>query len=53
MNKVEYRALLDALMVSDPWPDKCFEVLEAYANVMAVHLGYQDWIVAYHELKAN
>lgn len=52
MTEFHLRALLDALMVSDPWPDPCFQVLEGYANEASQWYGYEDWIDAYHKLKA-
>lgn len=51
MTKRELRALLDCLMISDPWHDPCFEVLEELANAYSKHYGYDGWIAAYHELK--
>lgn len=53
MERKEFRALLDALMVSDPWPDKCFNILEDYANKVSTYYGYSDWIEAYHKLEAQ
>lgn len=53
MNNYEFRALLDALMVSDPRPHQCFAVLELLADRVSVERGYEDWIDAYHKFKDN
>lgn len=53
MTAKHYRALLDALMISDPWPDPCFKVLEKLANDLAPLWGYDGWIDAYHNHKAR
>jgi hypothetical protein len=51
MSLFAFRALLDALMVSDPWPHPCFEELEEFANFAARWYMFEDWIDAYHNLK--
>lgn len=49
MDSFEYRAFLDFLMCSDPYPlDDGEEAVKGYANRQAVELGYSDWIDAYH-----
>lgn len=50
MNDVEYRALLDLTMASDPSPlsDRLDRVLRGYLDRHAHALGYADWIEAYH-----
>jgi len=57
MNEKEYRAFLDLLMCSDPWPikdgGKNHKILEAFANKEATKFGHEDWIVAYHRLEAE
>lgn len=51
MSPVVFRALLDALMVSDPWCDPCFLELEKFADFAAQWYMFDDWIDAYHNLK--
>lgn len=53
MTRSEFRALLDMLMVSDPWPEPCFTVLEEYANKVGKIYGFKNWIDAYHEFKGE
>lgn len=53
MDSKRFRALLDMLMISDPWHDPCFEVLEELANEISYLYGYDGWIQAYHEHKVN
>ena len=54
MNDVEYRAFLDLLMCSDPWPvvpgDGNQDILIAFADREAENRGYENWVVAYHEI---
>ena len=52
MKRHEFRALLDLLMVSDPWPlDKAGEViLKAFADKEAKKRGFDNWIEAYMKL---
>jgi len=59
MNDFEYRAFLDLLMCSDPWPIRgddwngrsAHSTLVALADKEARRRGLQNWIVAFHELK--
>lgn len=56
MNTEEYRAFLDLLMVTDPWPDELIgaysqTLLKNVANRFAIDHGYSDWIAAYHLVK--
>ena len=54
MNDEEFRALLDLLMVSDPWPLTSGRgALEAFADRIAVARGYADWVEAYHKEPAK
>ncbi len=50
-----YRAILDLLMCSDPYPvpddGVGQEILIALANDEAKKRGYGDWVVAYHEFE--
>lgn len=55
MNDMEYRAFLDLMMCSDPWPvDDGVSGLATHslmldvANRNAVDRGYTDWVDAYH-----
>ena len=47
---LEFRALLDWLMCSDPWPTNSEhqETIVAMLNVKAKELGFSNWIDAYH-----
>lgn len=59
MNNEEYRAFLDLLMCSDPWPlpvsvsassfQSTKEILWKFANKEAKARGFIDWFHAYHE----
>lgn len=53
MNDWEYRAFMDLLMCSDPWPieDDPHSHMElvAFANREAAKRGYDSWIAAYHD----
>lgn len=54
MNDSEFRAFLDLLMCSDPWPvllDSGQIILENFANQEAKKRGYETWVVAFHEFK--
>lgn len=48
-----YRAFLDLLMVSDPFPlpESDHSVLQTQADYWAEQFGYSNWIEAYHEFK--
>lgn len=50
MEDFEFRALLDLLMCSDPYPCDGQTELAAFANRIAVQFGYSDWVEAYHML---
>lgn len=47
-----FRAFLDWLMVSDPFPldDADHERVVSYLNAEAQDRGYDTWVHAYHEL---
>ena len=55
MTDPQYRAFLDLLMCSDPWPisgasgDAAQNVLILLADDEAIKRGYGSWIDAYHE----
>ena len=53
MNDYEYRAFLNLLMCSDPWPcDKQSErKMMDFADREAFKRGFDSWIVAYHEFE--
>ncbi len=53
MTKQFFRDLLDWFMVSDPWTlDYEAEYrLQVELDKEAKRRGYQDWVVAYHEMK--
>ncbi len=57
MSRYEFRAFLDLLMCSDPWPvkDGCGanqQILINFANQESIKQGYIDWLDAYHRLIA-
>ena len=53
MNDLQFRAFLDLLMCSDPWPPHVNQsVLNQYADEEAVKRGHRNgWIDAYHSYK--
>lgn len=52
MNSKQFRAVLDWRMCSDPWPGGDEETIEEWMNEMARAFGFENWIQAYHELRA-
>ncbi len=50
MNDKQYRAFLNLMMCSDPWPasDEDHFELEHYAERKAADKGYKNWIEAHH-----
>jgi hypothetical protein len=54
MNNIEFRAFLDLLMCSDPWPVAIYgtfdtqKLMEEVADRYAQDRGYERWIDAYH-----
>lgn len=65
MTDKEYRAFLDLIMCSDPWPvkrllspDSTYQVCDEdngklvieFADKEAQKRGYENWVVAYHEI---
>lgn len=58
MNQNQFRALLDLLMCSDPWPiegqagDESRKLLIEFANCESTETyGKDNWIIAYHEIE--
>ena len=52
MNDIQYRAFLDLLMCSDPWPVPTNQqIVESIADDEAVKRGYPTWVEAYHKMK--
>lgn len=52
MNNLEFRALMNLLMCSDPWPTANWEDeehLKGLANYEAAKRGFENWIIAYHD----
>lgn len=50
MSHETFRAFIDLLMVSDPWPAKVKKrPLIRWADNEARSWGYRDWIEAYHK----
>jgi len=55
MKDNEFRAFLDLLMCSDPWPVTGDEgvgqsVLTMLADKEAKNRGFENWVVAYHSM---
>ncbi|MFO1417250.1 MAG: hypothetical protein U1E83_01135 [Methylotetracoccus sp.] len=55
MDNIEFRAFLDLLMCSDPWPicgengqGRGEDTIKNMANRIAVERGYENWVDAYH-----
>ena len=56
MSDLQYRAFLNLLMCSDPWPvtntgdgtGTGMKLLEAAADEEGIKRGYNNWIEAYH-----
>jgi hypothetical protein len=55
MNDYQFRAFLDLLMVSDPWPldERDHRALLAHANAESGKRGYDGWIHAYHDMGSD
>lgn len=59
MSAAEFRAFLDLFMCSDPWPiagddgERAHQILENFANNQTLNHGFDDWVVAFHELKVE
>lgn len=53
MNDREFRAFLDLMMCSDPWPsdEPGHEILVGLIEREAKFRGYDSWYVAFHEYK--
>ena len=53
MRNLAFRALLDLLMVSDPFPldEISHDELCLFADQQSLLRGFENWIVAYHEYK--
>jgi hypothetical protein len=53
MNNQEFRAFLDLLMCSDPWPvgddGESQRIMKNWANDQARLRGYKDWVDAWHD----
>jgi hypothetical protein len=52
MNKIELKELLVLIMCSDPWPcdEANHSAIIALADRVSKEHGYENWVVAYHEL---
>ncbi len=50
MKNADYRALLDLIMCSDPWPveGENQQIIEAMATEEAKRRGWDSWVDAYH-----
>lgn len=58
MNDKAYRAFLNLMMCSDPWPvysdnNQNQLIMEQFANEQAKARGYRDWIHAFHEFPSD
>lgn len=51
MTSIEFRALLNLFMCSDPWPtgrDSEHAILQDFLDRESDYRGYSDWVEAYH-----
>jgi len=56
MDDATFRALLDLLMVSDPWPlqdSESQKLLDDFADSESRARGYDGWVVAYHKFEVE
>ena len=55
MNDVAFRAVLDWLMCSDPWPSVFVPqlVIEDWLDREAREKGYDNWLDAYHRVPTS
>jgi hypothetical protein len=55
MDQKEFRAFLNLMMCSDPWPctEEDNDVLGNFADAQSRLRGFNSWYVAYHEFKAD
>lgn len=57
MSDQQFRAFLDLLMCSDPWPvagddgEHCHEILTDLADDESYKRGFSTWIDAFHSFK--
>lgn len=53
VNDTNYRALLDLIMCSDPWPveGENQQIIESMANEEAKRRGFDTWVDAYHQME--
>jgi len=51
MTRIEFRAILNLLMCSDPWPAGVEDrlIIEPWADKQAQEFGFKDWIDAYYQ----
>jgi hypothetical protein len=48
----QFRALLDLMMCSDPWPEGVDrQAVESFLDFVSQENGFIDWIGAYHAFK--
>lgn len=55
MTDVQFRAVLDWWMVSDPWPldEKAHEAIGDLLAAECAARDIEDWVVAYHQFDPN
>jgi len=51
MKNVEFRALLDLFMCSDPYPCEGHDTIETLLEIESMHRGFRSWVDAYHGFK--
>lgn len=53
LSNAEFRALLNLMMASDPWPgiEEENDILLVLLGNESTARGYDNWIVAFHEFK--
>lgn len=51
MNPMQFRAVLDWYMCSDPWPDsdQNHQIITDWINQMSIDRGFAHWVEAYHD----
>lgn len=52
---MQFRAFLDLMMVSDPWPldDQANRILMGFADDESRKRNFPEWITAYHEFDGS
>jgi hypothetical protein len=53
MTDTQFRALLDLVMCSDPWPVNAANqvIVWVWMDIESIRRGYTDWVDAYHHFR--